>query len=227
MAAFEDYARVEAGAVAGGDGGIAEAVAVAEKEEWITAKIGELQRGAAGEFVIFRQSGVEAFGEERMSVEFVAAYGKGEDGEIHGAGAETIKKNRSDFFGDGEMDLGKFAGEGGEALRKPIGSNGGDGADDDGAGFGLQALGELVFGAGEFVENGAGAGEKGFAEVGEANGASKAVEEAAAEFGFELLDLLGERGLRDVALFGGAGEGAGVGDGGEVAELMEFHGGRK
>jgi len=67
------------------------------------------------------------------------------------------------------------------------------------------------------VENGAGSREKGFAEIGEANGAAEAVEEAAAEFGFEFLDLLRERRLRDVALLGGAGEGAGIGNGGEVA----------
>ena len=53
MAAFEDNVGVETGAVAGGDGGIAEAVAIAEKEEWISAEIGELQRGTAGELVGF------------------------------------------------------------------------------------------------------------------------------------------------------------------------------
>jgi hypothetical protein len=43
MAAFKDDAWVEAGSVAGSDGGVAEAVAIAEKEEGIAAKIGELQ----------------------------------------------------------------------------------------------------------------------------------------------------------------------------------------
>ena len=42
MTAFKDHARIEAGAIAGGDGRVAEAVAVAEKEEWIAAKICEL-----------------------------------------------------------------------------------------------------------------------------------------------------------------------------------------
>src|SRR5713226_6083534 len=60
MAAFEDHAGVEASAVAGGDGGIAEAVTVAEKKKWIAAEIGELQCGAAGELVSFRQRGVQA-----------------------------------------------------------------------------------------------------------------------------------------------------------------------
>jgi hypothetical protein len=43
VSAFEDDAGIEARAIAGGDGGIAEAVAVAKKEEWIAVKIGELQ----------------------------------------------------------------------------------------------------------------------------------------------------------------------------------------
>jgi hypothetical protein len=162
-----------------------------------------------------------------VSIEFVAADRKGEDGDVDGPCAEAFKKNRGDFFGDGEMDLGEFAGESGEARGEPIGSNGGNGAEDDGTGFGLETLGEFVFGAGEFVENGTRAGEEGFAEIGEADGAAEAVEEAAAEFGFEFLDLLGEGGLGDVAFFGGTGEGRSVGDGAEVAELVEFHGGEK
>jgi hypothetical protein len=223
MAAFEDNTRIEAGAIAGSNGGIAEAVTVAKKKKWIAAEIGELQGGAAGELVSFRQCGVEALGEERVGVEFVAADWKGQDGEVDGAGAETIEKCGSDFFGDSEMNFGKFAGERGEARSEPIGGDGWYRTDYNGSGFGLQAFGEFVLGAGEFVEYRTRAREKRFAEIGEADGAAEAVEEAAAEFGFELEDLLGERGLRDVAFFGGSGEGAGVGDGGEVAKLVEFH----
>ncbi len=206
MAAFEDDAGVEAGAVAGGDGGVAETVAVAEEEEGIAAEIGELQRGAAGELVSFRQRREETFGKERVGFEFVAADREREDGEIDGAGAEAIEENWSDFLRDGEVDFWKFAGEGGEARGKPVWSDGGNGADYNRAGLGLHAFGEFVFGGREFVEDGAGAGEKGFAEIGEADGAAEAIEEAATEFGFELLDLLGEGGLRDVAFLGGAGE---------------------
>jgi len=159
-----------------------------------------------------------------VGIEFVAADRESQDGEVHGASAEAIEQNRGDFLGDGEMDLGKFAREGGKALCKPIRRDGGDGSDDHRAGFGLQTFGEFVLGAGEFVEDGAGTREESAAEVGEANGAAEAIEEAAAEFGFELLDLLRERGLRDMAFFGGSGEGASVGDGAEVAELVEFHG---
>ncbi len=220
MAAFEDNAGIEACAVAGRDGGIAEAVAITEKEKRIAAKIGELQGGAAREFVLLGQRCEETLTEERVGVEFVAADRKSQDGEVHGTGAEALEENRRDFFGDGEMHFGKFAGEGREARREPIGSDSGNGADNDGAGFRLQALGELVLGAGEFVEYGAGAGEEGFAEIGEADGAAEAIKEAAAEFRFELEDLLGERGLRDVAFLRGPGERARLGDSGEVAELV-------
>jgi hypothetical protein len=223
VAAFEDDAGVETGAVASGYGGVAEAVAVAKEEKWIEAEIGELKRGAAGEFVGFGERGEEAFGEKGMSFEFVAADGKGEDGEVNGAGAETIKKNGSDFLRKREMNFGKFAGERREARGEPIRSDGGNCAEDDGACFDLHAFGEFVLGDGEFVEDGSGAREECLAEIGEADGAAEAVEEAPAEFGFEFQDLLGKRRLGDVAFFGGAGEGAGFGDGGEVAELVEFH----
>src|SRR5260370_552269 len=151
-----------------------------------------------------------------------------------GAGAGGKKKKRmrgKSGRGDNEgagggcgVGFGKVGGEGGGARSEPIGGDGGNGADNDWPGFGLQALGELVFGAGEFVENRAGAREKGFAQVREADGAAEAIEQAAAEFRFELKDLLGERGLRDVAFFGSPGERTGVGDRAEIAELVEFHG---
>ncbi len=224
MSAFEDDAGIETRAIAGGDGGFAEAVAIAEEEEGIAAQVGKLERRAAGELVVFGKRGEEAFGEKRLRFEFVAADGQGQDGEVHGARAETIEKDRSDFFGDGELDFGKFAGENGKARRKPIGRDRGNGSDDDGARGRREALGGFVFGGGEFVENGAGAREEGAAEFGEADGAAEAIEKTATELGFELENLLGERWLGDMAAFGGAREGAGVGDGAEVAELVEFHG---
>lgn len=55
VAAFEDDAGGEAGAVAGGDGGFAEAMAVAKEKEWIAAEIGELNRRTPGEFMRFGQ----------------------------------------------------------------------------------------------------------------------------------------------------------------------------
>jgi hypothetical protein len=76
----------------------------------------------------------------------------------------------------------------------------------------------------EFAKDGASAREKGFAEIGEADGASETIEEACAKFVLELANLLGERRLRDVGLFGAAAETAGFDDGTEITELVEFHG---
>src|ERR1700688_5044484 len=66
-------------------------------------------------------------------------------------------------------------------------------------------------------------GQEGFAEIGEADAASEAVEKARAEFVFELEDLLGERRLGDVRLFGSPREGKSFGDGTKVTKLVEFH----
>jgi hypothetical protein len=84
-------------------------------------------------------------------------------------------------------------------------------------------LGEIAAGGFEFAKNGAGAREEGLADFGEAYGATEAIEQAGAEFVFELANLLGERGLGNVRLAGGAAEAAGIDDGAEVAELMKFH----
>ena len=48
LATLEDDLRMEAGAVARGDGGIAEAVAVAQKQEGLRAKIFQRERAALG-----------------------------------------------------------------------------------------------------------------------------------------------------------------------------------
>ena len=74
------------------------------------------------------------------------------------------------------MNLGKFAREGCETRSEPIGGDGGNGADDDWTGFGLQAFSEFVFGAGEFVEDGTGTRQESFAQISETNGATEAIE---------------------------------------------------
>ncbi len=224
MSAFEDDVGIKARPIAGRDRGFTKTVAIAEEEKWIWAKVSELKSWAAGEFVFFGKSREQALGENRKRIEFVAADGQREDGDIYGAGAEAVEKDRSDFFGDREMDFGKFAGEAGQARRQPVRRDSRNSSDDDGARFGLQALGDFVLGGGELVEDGAGAREKRLAEVGEANGAAQAIKQAAAEFGFELEYLLGEGRLRNVATLGSAGEGARVRDRTEVAKLVEFHG---
>jgi len=153
----------------------------------------------------------------------VAANGEGKDGDVDGAGAETLEKNRSDFLDDGKAHLGKFARERSEMWREKVRRDGGNHANADGTAERIFLLDDIAAGGFEFTEHGAGARKKSLADIGEADGAAETVEEAGAEFVFELEDLLGKRGLGDVGLLGGAGEGAGFGDRAEVAKLMEFH----
>ena len=74
----------------------------------------------------------------------------------------------------------------------------------------------------EFAQDAAGAGQECLSNFGKTHGTAKAVEKARAELVFEFENLLRKRRLRDVRLLRSAGEGACVGDGAKVAELMEF-----
>ncbi|MNL07148.1 hypothetical protein D3C87_1278150 [compost metagenome] len=65
------------------------------------------------------------------------------------------------------------------------------------------------------MERGAGGGQR--------HAAWLAVEQGHAQLGLQRLQLLGERGLLDAQLLGGAGHGAGFGHGQEVTQVSQFH----
>jgi hypothetical protein len=225
LAALEDNLRIHPGAVARGNGGVTEAVTVAKEQEWFLAEILQGDGAPIRERVLVRKRGEQAFGEERNGVELVAANGQSEEGDIHGAGAEALQQDGSDFFDDSDLDLRKLAHEEGEMRRKEIGRDGGNDADRERTADGILALPDVALGGLEFAEDSAGAGKKCLAEICKADGAAKAVEQACAELGFEFEDLLGKGRLGDVGLFGRAAEGAGFGNGAEVPELVQFHNG--
>ena len=62
LAAFESDLRMDAGAVAGGNGIVAEAMAITEEEKWLGAEILEQDRRALGKTMIFRNDRKQAFG---------------------------------------------------------------------------------------------------------------------------------------------------------------------
>jgi hypothetical protein len=215
---------IDAGAAAGGYSSVAKAVAIAQEQEGVGAEISQRKRAASGELVIGRERGKKAFGEQWRGFEFAAAHGQGENGEVENAGAKAIEKNGRDFLEDPQLGLREFAGKGSEARRKKIRRYGGDDADMNGAGDGVFLFDDFAFGGFEFAQDGASVRKKSLAELGEADAAPEAVEQARAEFVLELEDLLGQRRLGDVRLFGGAREGKSFGDGAKVAKLVEFHG---
>jgi hypothetical protein len=73
------------------------------------------------------------------------------------------------------------------------------------------------------MQNSAGARQKCLAEFGETHGTAEAVKEAGAKLVFKFQDLLRQRRLRDVRLFGGTRERARVSNSAEVTKLVKFH----
>jgi hypothetical protein len=223
LATFKNDLRIKPGAVAGGDGGVAKTVAIAEEEEGLGAEILEEERRALGESMMLGNGGEKAFGEEWRGFKFMAADRKREDGDIYVAGAKAFKKDGGDFLHNRKMRLRKFAGKGDELCGQEVRRNGRDDAKAKRAADGVFELGDVAASGLNFAKNRTGAGEKRFPELRETNGTPQPVKEAGAEFVFELAYLLRERGLRDVGLLGAAAEAAGIGHGAEVPELVNFH----
>jgi len=175
--------------------------------------------------VFFGKSGEQWFREERQHVEFVSTNGQGEYSYVDTAGSEAFEKNGSNFFDHRDGGFGEAPGKRRENRREKVGSDSGNGSYSDLARDGILAFDDIAASGFEFAKNCACTRKKRFADFGKADGTPEAIEEARTKLGFELKDLLGERGLRHVRVFGGAGETAGFDDSAEVAELMKFHGG--
>jgi len=191
LAAFKNHLGVNTRAITSGDGIFAKAVAIAEQEERLFANVFQRNRAPPCKFVLLREHGKEGLGEKRHGFEFVTANGKGEDRNVHSAGAEAIQKDRRDFLDDGELHLGKFPGEGGKHARKQIRCDRRNGANDNGPGYGIFLRDHVAARGFELAQDGARSREKSFSEFGEAHGTGEAIEEARAEFVLEFEDLLG------------------------------------
>ena len=173
--------------------------------------------------MFFGERGEESLGQQRNSIEFMATDGERQNGDVDGAGSETVEKDGRNLLDDGELNLGELAREGSKARRKEVGGNGGDDTDGDRTADELFAFDDVAFGGFQFAKDSTGAREKGLAKVGKANGAAEAIEEARAELIFQLEDLLRKRRLGNVRLFRGAAERAGFRHRAEVTKLVKFH----
>ena len=192
LAALENNLRMKTRAVACCHGAIAEAMAVAQQQEWLGTKILEGKRPAGGELVIFWECSKQTFGEKRRCFEFVATDRQCENGDVYGTGSEALEKHGRDLFDDREPDLGEFAREGGKAWREEVRRDGGNDPDDDGTADEGFAFDDVALGGFQFAKDGAGARQKSFAKLGQPDGAAETVKEPRAEFIFQLEDLLGE-----------------------------------
>lgn len=206
LATLENDLRMEARAVAGGDRGVPETVAVAQQEKWLFAKIAQGQRAAPGEGVFLRNGGEEALRKQRDRVELVTPNRQREYGHVDGAGAQSIEQDRRNFFDDRQARLGKLARERSQPHREKVGRDRRDHADRKCSRDGILALDDVALRGFQFAQDRTRARKECFANLGEADRSAQSVEESRAEFVFELKDLLGKRRLRDVRMFRGAAE---------------------
>lgn len=84
-----------------------------------------------------------------------------------------------------------------------------------------------AFGEGEVAQGSAGVLGVDGVGVGRPYGAAGAVGTSHAQSALQLFDLLGESGLGDARLFGGAGEVPVFGDGEQTAQMTQFQGGHE
>jgi hypothetical protein len=223
LSAFKSNAGRDAGARAGINTKIPEAVAVAQHDERLAAEIFEGERFCGGARMVFSQRRKQRLGSDAQQLQILVAQGERKNRDIDREVTQTFYEDGSRFFNDAKFCVRVFPGETGHIARYEVGRDSGDDADGDTA----AKVGMLIGGAGargfRLLQNCAGARNESAAGLGEANAATEAVEEFGAQLFFEFQHLLGKRRLGNLAALGGAAEIAGVGDGANVAKLVEFH----
>ncbi|GGF15192.1 hypothetical protein GCM10011321_03790 [Youhaiella tibetensis] len=205
----------------GGDGLVAQAVALIEQQDALGREAGERHR-ALGRFVA-RRGEHEGIGEERGDGQPRAARRRfaGDERQVELAFGQGLEQRFGATFAGAENEVRKLRLEGREYVGQQIGRDGGDKSEPNrpgglagmALGEGHQVVGGLEHLAGAFDEFGP--------ERGRAHGPALAVEKGGAAELLDELDLLGKRRLGDAAAFGGTPEMAGFGKDQSIAHLLE------
>ncbi len=146
-----------------------------------------------------------------------------EQRQVQASGGEFADQVAGAALLDPQADAGVFAVVGAQDLRQQAGAQARGGAEADPAPAQARDLLYLDPGVLGVGDDPPGQREQRLPGVGEGDVAARAAEQVGAQLPFQGLDLLGQRGLGDVHLLGGAGEVAGVHDGQEVGELLQLH----
>ena len=123
----------------------------------------------------------------------------------------------------GEMNLAMPFAKNTHHIGEGAIERGGDDADGEMAELSTPSHASQAHGFVGIGEGRAGAIEEHDAGFSEGDFSACPVEELYAQFAFELLNLLAERGLGDGKTLGGATEMQRLGDGGEIAQMPQFH----
>lgn len=162
---------------------------------------------------------------EGFDVEIFTQTGTFDEGELDAVVGDGFEHGIGVAADGGDGDAGVLAEEGGDEVWQEVLADGLGCTEGEGAGVGAGGAGdgfEGLIGEGfKLVSE----GQEGGSSGGEGDAAAGAVEEGKAVLVFQGFDLLGDGGLGEEELFGGAGEVEVSGDGAEDLEAEVFHGG--
>jgi hypothetical protein len=156
--------------------------------------------------------------------EFVGGVaGEEAEGGVEVVGGETAVHVGGDALAQAGLDAGVSLAEACEQSGDVEVACGVERADPDVATQDAAELVDLLACAVQFGEDAAGSGGDHLSGLGGGDPSARALEQGCAEFSFELSDLVRERRLGDVELFGRAGEMAVTGDRFDALELPKLH----
>jgi hypothetical protein len=144
-------------------------------------------------------------------------------GQIYRAIVYAIEEFVGGLFHDVNLHMGEFAREAGETACQEIRRDCRDCSDDE---LTLLYAGHLMdfgFGGGDLAQDVGGARQERLTHSCKTHGPSQAIKQLSSQFILEFAHLLGERGLGDMFLLGGASEASGFGYRAKVTKLMELH----
>lgn len=219
----EDHLRMALLLIAKAQRLIAETVPFLEEDETLGLDVLQPHASPPGEWMIRRHGQEQVLGEEIFALESVVGDRPAEHRKIDLARSGHDQELRGRRLVDDYVQPGITLPAKRQHARQQIRRDGRQHTEGNYAAHLAARIGDIVLRRLDIPDDTGGADEQGAARGCRHGLAFQPGEKPVAEFGFQLLNLLAERGLRHVAVRGGAAEIAHPGDGERVAELVEFH----
>src|SRR6185437_12258994 len=204
---------------------VAQAVAVFQQQQVLVLEVGQFQRAPSGQRVRIGGGQQERFLEQEFRMQGVVVHGQREDRGVQFAFAQPLYQLRRFLLDQQQFQARKAFADRAEYVRQKVRAEGRKDAKAQAAGFRILVAMRDVSDLLDFVQHLARARHDLLADVGQQDLARRALHQCHAEFVLELLDLGGQGRLADEACLGGAAEVLVVGEGNEVMEIAQVHGG--
>src|ERR1017187_1783100 len=223
LIAFKDGVGLHAGLAAGGQGVVAEAVALAQQKHALLADFLQIHALQTGQSMSRRHGQQNGLAKQLAADQVRTGDRQSQDRQVQISRLQALDQARGGVLYQLQVHLRVLAQERGHARGNEIGHDGGDGADLETALHAGQHALHGVAGIGELAQDGVSLGKQQFAALGQAHRPSQALEQRCPHLGFELEDLLRERRLRHALFRGGPGKTTHARHGAEIAQLVHFH----